>query len=417
MNKGQSHTTQSTRLRQILGGTRLRPTKLFIGLYLSLLVLLFFYSFTQIDLGLTMTRASIFTGIQKAFQYVGYFNRPLSALLFIFFLIGLFSFYGLYLFFATRGLLSKKAVWITILAVTVILALSYNAFSYDIFNYIFDAKIFTNYHQNPYIFKALDFPNDPMLAFMHWTQRTYPYGPTWLLVSVPLSFLGLQYFLPTYFLFKVLAAVCFVGTVYMIGKIMQTIAPDEEVFSLVFFALNPLVIIEALISGHNDIVMMFFAMASLFFLVRRRYIFSFVFLLFSIGIKYATGFLLPLYAAIFLFDRKKVPVNWQTLSLTFIAAMVFAVIAATLRTNFQPWYLLFVLPFAAIVARRFYIVIPTLFMTLAALLTYLPFLYTGNWDPPIPTILNEIILGGVALSLIVTAVLYLIRHQKKVSAA
>lgn len=390
------------------------PTKLFLGLYFFVLILLFFYSFTQIDLGLTMTRASVFTGIQKAFQYVGYFNRPLSALLFILLLIGLFSFYGLYLWFAAKGLLSKKIVWITILAVTVILALSYNAFSYDIFNYIFDAKIFTNYHQNPYLFKALDFPNDPMLAFMHWTQRTYPYGPTWLIVSVPLSFLGLQYFLPTFFLFKILAALCFVGTVFLIGKIMQAIAPKEELFSLVFFALNPLVIVEALISGHNDIVMMFFAMASLYFLIKRRYLFSFIFLLFSIGIKYATGFLLPLYAAIFLFDRKKVPVNWQAISLTFIVAMIFAVIAATLRTNFQPWYLLFVLPFAAVVAKRFYVIIPALIMTLAALLTYLPFLYTGNWDPPIPTILNEIVLGGVVLSAIVTAIVYLFRPKKSV---
>jgi Gpi18-like mannosyltransferase len=304
-------------------------------------------------------------------------------------------------------------VWITIIALTVILAFSYNAFSYDIFNYIFDAKIFTNYHQNPYLFKALDFPNDPMLAFMHWTQRTYPYGPTWLLVSVPLSFLGLQYFLPTFFLFKLLAALCFIGTAYMIGKIMQTIAPKEELFSLVFFALNPLVIVEALISGHNDIVMMFLAMVSLYFLIKRKYVLSFLFFFFSIGIKYATGFLLPLYATIVLFDRKKVSVNWQAINLTFIAEMIFGVIAATLRTNFQPWYLLFILPFAAVVARRFYIIIPTLIMTLAALLNYLPFLYTGNWDPPIPQILNDITLGGVVLSALVCLVIFLLKKQRK----
>lgn len=179
-----------------------RPNRLFVGLYLVVIIALFLYSFTQIDLGLTMTRASIFTQIQRSFQYIGYFNRPLSTTLDITIMLLLFSFYIVYILFARRGLLNLKTFWLTTIILTVILAFSYTAYSYDIFNYIFDAKIVTHYHANPYLHKALDFPKDPMLSFMHWTQRTYPYGPVWLILTVPLSFIGLNYFIPTFFLLR-----------------------------------------------------------------------------------------------------------------------------------------------------------------------------------------------------------------------
>lgn len=389
-----------------------RPTKFFLGLYGLLVILLFLYSFTQIDLGLTLTRASWFASLQHVFQYIGYFNRPLSTLFYSLLVILLFVFYGAYLLFAKRAVLTQKTVWLTVIFLTVVLTLSYTAFSYDIFNYIFDAKIVTQYNENPYFKKALDYPTDPMLAFMHWTHRTYPYGPTWLLVTVPLSFLGLQFFLPTYFLFKILAAAAYVGTIFAISRIMREISPKHEVTGMVFFALNPLVIIESLISGHNDIVMMCLGMFSLLFLIKRKYLFAFALLVFSIGVKYATGFLLPLYIAIYLFDKKKVPIKWEPIILTFLAAMGFAIIAAVLRTTFQPWYVLYLLPFAALLAYRYFIIIPAVFLTFGALINYLPYLFSGNWDPPIPTILLIVNLSAVGLSLLGVGYYYFMNSRR-----
>ena len=72
-------------------------------------------------------------------------------------------------------------------------------------------KYLTFIHQNPYFHKASDFPNDPMLNFMRWTHRLYPYGPSWLILTVPLSFIGLNFFLPTFFLFKIMIGFIFFG--------------------------------------------------------------------------------------------------------------------------------------------------------------------------------------------------------------
>lgn len=359
--------------------------KLALGGYFLVIIFLFLYSFTQIDLGLTLTRLSIWQEMQKFFQNIGYFKRPLSTEIYITILIFLFSFYFLFMNLARLNKISKRQLWGLILAMTVILTFSYNAFSYDLFNNIFDAKIVTFYHQNPYLHKALDYPGDPMLSFMHWTHRTYPYGPTWLGFSVPLSFLGLNLFLPTFFLFKALASASFLGTAYFIGKILKKASPKDEILGTVFFALNPLVIIESLVSSHNDITMLFFAVWALYLYLNNNYIRSFILLFLSIGVKFATVFLVPVLLADLLLKKLKKDIPFETIVLSTAALMTLAVVIASVRTNFQPWYLLYVLPFASLIAHKYFVFIPSIILSLSSLLLYAPYLYLGNWNPPVPT--------------------------------
>src|SRR5579859_1218874 len=246
--------------------------KLVAILYLVVVFSLFLYSYTQVDLSLTLSRTSIYQSIEKFFQHIGFYQRPFSAILYGIILLLLFGFYLIFLRWANKKVLSRSYIWMLIIVTTLLVTFSYNAFSYDLFNYIFDAKIITHYHQNPWIHKALDYPGDPMLSFMRWTHRTYPYGPAWLVMTIPLSFIGFQFFLLTFFLFKVLMASCFLGSVYYLSKILQKIRREEEVFGMVLFALNPLVIIESLVSAHNDIAMIFFALVAFYFLINKKHV-------------------------------------------------------------------------------------------------------------------------------------------------
>lgn len=355
--------------------------KVFFFTYLLSSLLLFLYSFTQIDLGLVISRFPILYTVEQAFQYIGYFNRPLSTTFFII-LVALFS--GLYYTIVRNSnSLSHKALWIIILGVSAILFLSYNAFSYDIFNYIFDAKIVTHYHANPYLNKALDYPAEPMLSFMHWTHRVYPYGPVWLLVTIPISFAGLQFFLPTFYLFKLLMLVSYLLTAYVMGRIVRIIAPESERFAVALFALNPLVIFETLVSGHNDMFMMLLMVSSLLFLLQRKRSLSLLFFLLSIGTKFATAFLLPIYGMLYLQRKKLDEAYWNVLMRWGVGLMFFAVLVASYRSNFQPWYLLFCLPFVALITDTKKILYPTLFISVVALSNYIPYLYTGSWTDAI----------------------------------
>ncbi|MCL5433198.1 MAG: hypothetical protein M1524_03760 [Patescibacteria group bacterium] len=381
--------------------------KLIFAGYLVVIFGLFLYSFTQIDLGLTLSRLSMWLPLQKFFQSIGYFNRPLSTSIYLIILILLYLFYGIFLFLTSKNKIKNRSIWILILVTTGILTFSYNAFSYDLFNYIFDAKIITFYQQNPYIHKALDYPGDPMLSFMQWTHRTFPYGPTWLVLTVPLSFLGLQFFIPTFFLFKILVSASFIGAVYGISKILKKISPEDELFGIVFFGLNPLVIIECLVSSHNDIVMMFLILLSLYLFLNKKYFRSFLLFLFSVGVKFASAILIPVYILIYSYTRNKKEVPWLIVSIISILLMTVGIVFATIRTNFQPWYLLYVLPFAAFIGKKYYILIPTFIVTFFALLRYVPFLYTGNWNKPIPIILFWLTTGSLIFSTIMVFVWYL----------
>src|SRR5258708_480882 len=83
--------------------------------YIFLIFCLFFYSYTQVDLSLTFSRIAILRQIISSFQYIGYFNRPLSSVLYISLLILLTAFYICFIRKAIKGQLEKKRVWITIL--------------------------------------------------------------------------------------------------------------------------------------------------------------------------------------------------------------------------------------------------------------------------------------------------------------
>ncbi len=346
--------------------------------FIFLILALFLFSFTQIDLGLTLTKASIFQTIQTSFQTIGYFNRPLSLAFYLLIISGMFTYYLYFLRQVIRKKINARHIWTLIISTAVILAFSYNAFSYDLFNYIFDAKIITHYHLNPYAHRALDFPGDPMLSFMQWTHRLYPYGPVWLGLTVPLSYIGLNFFLVTFFLFKFLSAAFYLGCCYLIYKINKKILPEYQNFNLVLFALNPLVIIESLVSSHNDIAMMFFALLGLYLYFLRKKILAIILIIVSSQIKIPTIALLAPIIISFLPNKIKNDNNKFVYLSIFVMLGTLGYVLTKLEV--QPWYFLWIMPLIALLKPNRYIIALTFGFSLGLLLRYSVFLYFGNWD-------------------------------------
>jgi len=377
-------------------------------LYLLAIVALFIYSFTQVDLSLTLSKVSVYQFAEKYLQQIGFFQRPLSTLIYIIILIILLVFYFKFLWLALKKQLEVRQIWKIIIFTTVVLVFSYNAFSYDLFNYIFDAKILTHYHLLPYFYSALNFPKDPMLSFMRWTHRTFPYGPSWLVLTAPLSFIGMNYFLPTFFLFKMLMGLSFLGSCYLIYKISERLFPENKLLNLTFFALNPLVLIESLVSAHNDISMIFFFLLSIYLFLEKKKILSFVSNIFSIGIKFSTGVIFPLCLILEFMDRKNKKVNWELFFIGSFLLSLLTVILATFRTTFQPWYLVFPLSMAAFVPKKFYIFIPSVIATIFALSVYIPYVYMTDYAKEYPAFVNYIEIAGF-LAILLFTVLYCFR--------
>lgn len=356
--------------------------------YYIIIVGLFLYSYTQVDLSLTLSRASLYQTIEKWFQYVGYFNRPLSTVLYCAILAFLFLFYFIFLRITKEKALSKKAIWRLVIFVSVLLTFSYNAFSYDLFNYIFAAKVVVHYHQNPYVFTALDFPKEPMLSFMHWTHNTYQYGPVWLGITLPFYFFGLGYFLPTFYLFKALATLSFLGSVYFFQKILHKIQPEREAVATILYALNPLIIIELLVSSHNDSTMMLLGLMGVYFALQKKWMWGILAIILSALTKEVTVLLLfP--TAIFMLGNYVKSLHagkWrnffsETYFLYFSSLVLFlAFLYASWKIGVQPWYAAWFLPFCFLIKLPRFLTALLIGLSLGLLLRYVPFLWQGDWN-------------------------------------
>jgi hypothetical protein len=353
-------------------------------------------------LGLTFSKLSIYQAAGKSLQYLGFYQRPLSTVIFILIISLLFIFYFSFLYLAKKGRLRLKTLAILTIITAVILGLSYNAFSYDLFNYIFDARIVSHYHLIPYFYKAADFTGDPMLNFMRWTHRFYPYGPSWLILTVPLTFIGMNYFLPTFFLFKLLMALSFLGSCLLIYKTSAKLFPENKLFNVVFFAFNPLVLIECLMSAHNDIPMIFFILLSIYLFLQNKKVLSWISNVFSIGIKFSTGALLPLFILLEFFVRTNRKINWEKFFISSVILSLATVLFASVRTTFQPWYLVFPLSMAAFILHKKYILIPSLVATIFAVSIYIPYVLMTDYAKGYPQIIQNIEIIGVIMVLIFT---------------
>ena len=278
------------------------------------------------------------------------------------------------------------------ISIAVLSILSYPFLSHDFFNYLFDAKIFTYYHLNPYTHRALDFPADPWLRFMHWTHRTYPYGPSFLLISLLPSFASFGKLILNFFFFKVLFAAGYLHTTYLLNKMNKSWT--------IFYGLNPLVIIEGLVNNHNDLIGVWLGIWAVYTIRNDKKAQAFILAVLCGGIKYLT---LPL-LAIFLPSKKyaRILVALGIIGLTTYLSIM---------RGFQPWYLLNLFLLVPLYPRLIIHLSP-LFM--GSLLTYYPYIALDGWGVSGNVAIKHTI---IMLSLVVQCIYmvgYFIYNRRKV---
>jgi hypothetical protein len=334
---------------------------------------LFLYSYTQVDLNLTLSKITIWQSVQKFFQHIGYFDRPLSTLIYLIILASLFLLYGFLLRWVRAKHIERHNLWTLIFIVTAILVFSYPAFSYDIFNYLFAAKEVIVYHKNPYLVTPAQFAAvDPWILFMRWVHLPSAYTPLWIFLTLPAYLLGFGFFLPILFLMKLLIAGSFLLCAWLIEKTLAVTDRDGSLMGLAIFAFNPLVLVEAVVSPHNDMLMMAAAIGAYYFYVRKQTVVAYFLWSISVALKLMTIVLLPLFF-----------VGWKRLYAVLL--MTIALLAVVSQREVLPWYLLWIIPFVALLPRSKALFTVTVGASLGLLLRYVPYLYLGNWDAPADT--------------------------------
>lgn len=343
--------------------------KLIYFFYFLFLVSLILFSYLFIDPNLIYLK-NLYTGF--AFQ-----NRAFVSVIYLVFIILFFIFYLLFI----KKKYFKKIDLKVLIGLSSILIISYPAMlSFDIFNYIATSKVLFYYHENPYLIMPIEFLRDPILLFTRGANKLDLYGIFWTLISGIPYILSFGNYIASILMLKVFISLFYFGLIFLIWKF------TKNKLSVVLFAANPLVIIETFISGHNDVVMMFFALLAIYLLRNKRILIAVIFFTLSVFIKYATLFLVPLFFLTILRYAKNKKIDWRKFYLWAFFSMIAVFTLSFLREEIYPWYAIWPLTFLVLIPQKNKLINIFLGLSFGLMLAYIPYMYLGTYFGHTPLI-------------------------------
>ncbi len=339
--------------------------KLIVLAYSIFLFLLAIFSYVFIDSNLPYLKNFYFG--------FAFSNRLLTTVFYTLSIFVFFIFYGAFIYLGVKRKIGLRDICVIIIITAAVLFFSYPAMlSYDIFNYVATSKVLFFYHENPYVIMPIDFTGDPFLSFMHAANKIALYGPIWIILTGIPYFFGAGNFIITLFSFKLLISFFYLATIFLLWKM------SKNIISVMLFSINPLIVIETLISGHNDIAMIFFVMLSFFLLMKKKVFFAILLFIFSILMKYTTILLIPIFLYILWKNFRKKETNWENIfyfsSLLMFAGFLFSPI----REEIYPWYAIWFLSFSFLLSHKKILLYISTAFSFGLLFRYTPFMFFGT---------------------------------------
>lgn len=221
-------------------------------------------------------------------------------------------------------------------------------FSKDIFSYLVYGRAFGAYRLNPYTTTPNNMQFDFNFRLIDWHDAVSVYGPVWTLlctalykVIAPLATTNVWGYIVG---FRALGLAFHLGNAALIWIILGRLRPRDQLAGTIFYAWNPLTLIEFAGNGHNDAALVFFLLAAIAALTaaRPRLWLVALCLMLSVLTKFITLLVLPGYllyawratpaAAGRRFSRERALV-WARIGAVWLAAFIilWAPFAAALR--------------------------------------------------------------------------------------
>ena len=146
----------------------------------------------------------------------------------------------------------------------------------DLFQYVLRARVGVIHSVNPMTTPPAAFPDDPLLPFAgEWQNIVSPYGPAWELLAGGVARLGFTEAVSGALAFKGVAVLAYLACLGLVSRSVSTttargLPAVSHATALLLFAWNPLVLIQALGNGHNDIVMLAWLLLAIYLWQRSR---------------------------------------------------------------------------------------------------------------------------------------------------
>jgi hypothetical protein len=170
--------------------------------------------------------------------------------------------------------------------------------SVDMYWYAQHGRALAVYHGDPYSDNPAIDPDDPYLKITPYESS--PYGPLWIVVAAGVAWVGGLNLGLTILLFRGLAVLCVLAIVALVRAYLKTATPQHVLRGQVLFLWNPLVVLEAGLSGHNDCAMLALFLLGIWLYLRGWPVLALAGFTLSLLVKYVTGLLVPLYVLLVL---------------------------------------------------------------------------------------------------------------------
>lgn len=225
----------------------------------------------------------------------------------------------------------SKSAWVIVLGGAlvsgVILLFLYPFDAADIFDNIIHGRILGVYGGNPFRQVADDFAGDPFLTYVAWRHTPSAYGPGWELVAAATARLAGDGIVGNVLAIKTVGSVFLAGCIAVVAALLRRSAPERALAGTLLLAWNPIVLVEVVGFGHNDIAMAFWILLSVWFLARRHFTLSILSLVIGVLFKFIPLLLLPAAGLVSLRELRGWRSRLRFLIVTAVAAGVLTVSA------------------------------------------------------------------------------------------
>lgn len=193
-----------------------------------------------------------------------------------------------------RGWRSLAAVYAGALAFGGTVLFQYPVTAIDMLAYLVDGRLWARHGANPMVVAPIAFPDDPYNHLAgQYVHTPAPYGPVWIVLSGLPSLLFGDDLYASLLALKSIAFLAYLGCTVAISSIVARTRPESVVADSLFFAWNPLVVLDGVANAHNDGAMMLPALVGLGLALRGRELPGLAFLALAAGVKYTAGMLIP----------------------------------------------------------------------------------------------------------------------------
>lgn len=174
-------------------------------------------------------------------------------------------------------------------------------FSKDVLSYLVYGRAFGAYRLNPYTTTPSNMQFDFNFRLIDWHDAVSVYGPVWTLlctalykVVAPLATTHIWGYIVS---FKMLGLAFHLGNAALIWFILGRLRPRDQLAGTIFYAWNPLALIEFAGNGHNDAGLVFFLLAAVAAIVAEQRRIWLVVLCLSLSVltKFITLLIIPSY--------------------------------------------------------------------------------------------------------------------------